>query len=124
MASQTPDMQALLARLEKVENQNRRLKRAGLAALLLVGSALLVGFTVQRPSKPAAVTETIEAQRFVLKNARGETRAQLGLLGSEDPQLTLLDAKGKTRLLLNLLAGQPSLSLVDGHGGRYGQAWA
>ncbi|HMD84809.1 MAG TPA: hypothetical protein VKO18_08925 [Terriglobia bacterium] len=32
MTSQTPDMQAVLERLEKLERQNRTLKRAGLLA--------------------------------------------------------------------------------------------
>jgi len=118
MPPEATNILTVLERLDNLERQNRRLKRLGLGALLLVGGTLLAGFTGERPAKPAAVTETIDAQRFVLKNARGETRAQLGLLGGEFPQLTFLDAKGKTRLSLDLLLDQPSLTLFDSKGVR------
>ena len=41
MTSQTPDMQAVLERLEKLERQNRRMKRAGAAALVPVDVFML-----------------------------------------------------------------------------------
>ena len=53
MTSQTPDMQNVLERLEKLGKQNRRLKRAGLLALTAVGALLLMGQATpkSRPSK-------------------------------------------------------------------------
>jgi len=111
MNSNTPSLAELEIRLAKLERQNRRLKRAGLAALVLVGSTLLASFTVQGPAKPVAVTPTLEAQRFVLKNARGEPRAEL-TLDNDEPRLDLDDAKGHPHILLRVSRGIPELALV------------
>jgi len=115
MTDQPPELSAIVERLERLEKQNRRLKRGGLAGLVLLASTLLAGFTVQRPAKPAAVTETLEAQRFVLKNARGETRAQLAC-DKDNPHLALFDTAGHVAAQLSASPVGPSLTLYDAKG--------
>ena len=46
MDRQTPDLQAVVERLETVERQNRRLKRRGLVMLAAVGALALAGFVM------------------------------------------------------------------------------
>jgi hypothetical protein len=88
MASQTPDTQAVLERLEKLERQNRRFKLAGVVALIALGALVLMGQT-----QPEG--RTIRAGEFDLVDASGRVRAKLGL-----------DDKGKS----------PALDLYDAHG--------
>src|SRR5262245_12848002 len=88
-------------------------KHVALAALVLVGGGLLTGSA--QPDKGARV---VEAERFVLRDGRGKVRAQLGWeeggLG-----LTLLDAQGKPRTRVTVLAdGSACLALHDRQGSR------
>src|SRR5438094_759723 len=86
----TPDLAAVVARLERVENdnadlkrQNRRLKRAGVGLLLLGVAGLLAG--AGQPAK------TVEAEKFVLLDTFGRPRAVLGITKSaDDPSVTLM----------------------------------
>jgi hypothetical protein len=51
-------------------------------------------------AKPAKVVQVVEAQRFVVRDTRGKTRAELGFRDG-GPSLALFDEKGdrRTRLL-------------------------
>lgn len=133
----------ILARLERLERQNRRLKQGGLlclvALLSLAGSLALLGQTQQsQPKKPvthtkkpapiaAAPTPTppppaplvlpknIEAESFVLKDPNGHVRAELAMSG-EGPSLKLRDQNGTALVTLSLLdsaPGGPLLLLSD-----------
>ena len=75
-----PDVQALAARVDKLEAQNRRWKLASI--LLAVSSAFLVLIA----AKPADHVDsavihahTVEAQDFVVKDGDGQIRARLTL---------------------------------------------
>ena len=46
MTSRAPDLETILERLEKIEDENRFLKRMGLLILLVSGASLTVGPTV------------------------------------------------------------------------------
>ncbi len=48
MTPQTSDMQSVLERLERLDRDNRRPKRGGLAALLLIASAVMMGQAVPK----------------------------------------------------------------------------
>ncbi len=76
----SPELRAIIERLEKVERQNRRLKRAAFTVLLLAGVVMVMG--------QAHLSRTIVAQKFVLTDTRGETRAVLTAAGI-DPSLLL-----------------------------------
>lgn len=107
MTSQTPDWQAVIDRLEKLENQNRRLKQIGAVVLVLAVSFLLMG--------QAAPKKTVEANEFVLKDASGRVRGQL-LMRLLGPDLTLFDENGTPLAGLGASAYGPGLYLNDEKG--------
>jgi hypothetical protein len=69
----TPEIQRLTDRLDALERRYRRLKRATLIVLLFLAALALMG-----PSRPP---QTVTAQRFVLADAEGTIRAELGMSG-------------------------------------------
>ena len=78
----TPALHVLVARLEALENANRRLRRGGVVAVLLASALVLTGAL---PSGNTRVA--VEAERFVLRDASGRVRAALGLRGDGSPSL-------------------------------------
>jgi hypothetical protein len=116
------NLNKVVARLEKVEKENRRMKRAALAFLLVGVSVAVMGQT-----RPAV--RTLEAQSYVLQDASGTKRAELvletGAPGEEpSPVLRFLDGKGSEALSLSStrleLAGKsdlgPDIILDDAKG--------
>jgi hypothetical protein len=79
MTSPTPDLGAVVARLEKVEHRIALGKAAGVAALIVLICVVLIG-AAPRPS--ANVTDEIRGNRFVLVDQAGKPRAVLAI-GSE-----------------------------------------
>jgi hypothetical protein len=72
MNPQDRELSVIFARLDVLERQNRRFKRAGATIVLLAVSAtLLMG--------QARTTKVLEANEFVLKDASGKVRARLGI---------------------------------------------
>jgi hypothetical protein len=95
MTTHTPELAALVKRLDTLERQNRWMRRAGAAALLLVGAAVLMGG--QEPAK----SKTGEADAVILRDAPGQERAWLGM-DKAGPTLRFRDANGKDRLWLGV----------------------
>lgn len=115
MESESQDLEAVLGRLEKVETENRRLKRWGLAFLSLIAAVVVMGQA--RPSR------TLEAEQFVLKDPRARVRATLTILG-DAPQLNLYDKTGMVRAGLMVGAnGAPGLTLYDAAGNADSGGW-
>jgi hypothetical protein len=108
MPTETPDMQAIVERLAKVEKQNRRLRGAGLLVVGLACSIVLMG-------QSAPTSRTLEAQAFILTDAQGRTRASLRTL-TDGPHLALFDANGKLRVDLGVSVDGPVLQLLDQNG--------
>ncbi len=109
MQSQTPDIHAVLERLEKLERQNRQLKRAVALFIILVTSLILM-------SAAGRKGRTVEAGRIMLKDEAGTTRAVLGMR-SAGPGLALYDGDGvKVQALLTVLQTGPALGLYDADG--------
>jgi hypothetical protein len=86
MQPHDPSLHALAERVAKLEAQNRRLKQAGIAALVLASAAVLMG--------QSQTSRIIEANEFHLKDADGNVRARLSMDAANRPILSLLDAKG------------------------------
>ncbi len=86
MNTATSDPQSLVARIERLEKQNRFFKGGGLAVLLSVAALVLMGQA--RPNR------TVEAEKFTLRDSRGQVRATLGIESEDRPTLSLYDAKG------------------------------
>lgn len=103
------ELKPIVQRLEKVEKQNRTLKRLVLIMALSVGAIVTMG-----QARPAA--RTVEAEQFVVKDPQGLVRATLGFLRGA-PLLNLYDKAGVVRESLMVGAnGVPGLSLFDAAG--------
>src|SRR5580704_18318195 len=77
----------LEARVVRLEKQNRWLK----AGCLIAGLSAICGLTMGQSD----VVKTVEAQRFVLKSAKGEARAELSMLFEDYPALILRSPNGE-----------------------------
>jgi hypothetical protein len=92
------DLQAIIERLERVERQNRTLKRAGVAALAVLGAVLFMGQAL--PS-----SRTLSADRLTIEDP--ETHRVLLELGTEKSgtrnyaRLRFLGDDGKVSAQLN-----------------------
>ena len=126
------ELQAIMQRLNNLETQNRRLKWSGLSLLVVLSALVLMGQATPAP-------KVIEAQRFVLKDGKGNVRAWLGLLGegtelilgnvNKQPKMTLKvsdDASDlhffgseNSGMNLGLDLGNPAIAMAgaDGNGG-------
>ena len=85
------DTSAFAARLQKLERENRVLKRSALVVLLVLSAVVAMA--------QAPATRTVIADEFMLKDSTGVIRAKLGFARGE-PRLTLLDAAGQPRAVL------------------------
>jgi hypothetical protein len=98
----------LVRRLEKLERDNRRMKRAGIAILALIAGLVAVAAT--RP-----VPGVIQAREFDAVDRTGNIRVKMGV-GSEGTALTLYDGSGHSEAGLAIPTnGQwPAVWLSDG----------
>ena len=109
MEAKMPDIQVVFERLEKLEKQNRRLKRAAALFVIFTSSLVLM-------SAAGHKGRTVEARQVVLKDDAGNTRAVLGMR-SAGPGLTLYGPDGdKVEALLTVLQTGPVLGLYDADG--------
>jgi hypothetical protein len=114
-------VQQLVARLERLERRDRRLKQAALACLLIFTCIGLMGQTTTTtpkkkvkptaaappPPPPAPAGPTVvEAQGFILKDDNGRVRAELSMTGT-GPSLKLRDQSGAALVSISLNDGQP-----------------
>ncbi len=100
-----PTMETLARRLDRVERENRRLKKAGVAILAGIAALVLMGYVVGE--------KVVEAERFVLIDSSGDTRAVLAV-AEGGSGLYLYDKKGKMRAgLVGGVADETGLSLYD-----------
>ena len=106
-----PTLRSLTARLERLERESRRWRRATL--LVLVGAAALAAMG-QTP--PHRLSKTLEAEEFVLRDGRGQVRASLGM--GQNPTATVLQIhgdNGKPRTRITVSSdGTSSLEVMDG----------
>jgi hypothetical protein len=95
-------------RIEKLESENRGLKRIGGLVAVIGASLLLMG-----QAKP---NRTVEAESFVLRDPQGRLRATLDMW-HEAPMLRLYDKSGTWRAWLSLAGnGEPALTFYDAAG--------
>ena len=100
-----PTMKTLTRRLERVERENRGLKRAGAVILAVMLALVLMGHVVGE--------KVVEAERFVLLDSSGQPRAVLAV-AKGGSGLYLYDNKGKLRAgLVGGVADETGLSLYD-----------
>ncbi|MCJ7503363.1 MAG: hypothetical protein MUP80_09950 [Acidobacteriia bacterium] len=122
MQHETPEFSAVLARLDKLEKQNRRLKRLALLCLLIAGSGFLLA-QVPRKALSAAPTQAVQAatydtlvvHRLELRDKAGKLRG-LWTVEAEAPFLELYDTAGKPRARLGVVLKFPAVMLYDAAG--------
>jgi hypothetical protein len=135
MGEEIHSNEQILARIARLERQNRTFKRGALAlvalAALFIASIGLLGQAQQTPHKapapraakpvPAAAApapppapvlpKNIEAESFVLKDANGHVRAELSMDG-DGPSFKLRDQAGSALVTLSLRDASPSGPLL------------
>jgi hypothetical protein len=80
MQTRESSLEAIANRVAKLEVQNRRLKKTGIALFIVAAVVIAMG---QAPAK-----KVIEANEFVLQDASGKTRARLSMEAKDKPALT------------------------------------
>ncbi len=75
-----PTMEALARRLDRVERENRWLKRAGVMALFVIAAIVLMGQATWKLAPPGKPGRVVGAEQFIVHDARGGVRAELGTL--------------------------------------------
>lgn len=94
----------IYVRLENLEKQNRKLRKAGAVFVLLVSAILLMA---QAPTSSKRLT----AEEFVLTNAPGKVGARLTM--QEGPALRFYDGSQAMKAELGLYMGMPNLHFKD-----------
>lgn len=109
-SSELVDVRARLARLER---HNRRLQRGAALAIILGVAVAAAGWLpfghAQSKDKSAQI---VEAQRFVVRDAKGKMRAALALF-STGPGVALFDENEKQRASIHLTSQSYGLVLHD-----------
>lgn len=103
------EIKEILARLDRLERQNKRLKGVAVVFILMTACALLMAAQTRQPAK------VIEAQAFVVKNERGKALAHFGLNDKGGVGMTI--EKSGEGVLVSLGAGGLFFSHI------YNQEW-
>jgi hypothetical protein len=106
---QTGNARNVEARLERLEREVRRWRLAAIAAPAALALLAVVGTGLSPagakgvdlpPGRPPVGSSEVTAERFLLRDASGTTRAVLGLAPDGDPMLSFLDRFGVPRAVL------------------------
>jgi hypothetical protein len=89
MTAQPTDLSPILARLNRLERENRQWKLGSFALMLAAGTALLMG----SQDKPKEKDTAISTDRFGLRDAQGKERMRIGM-GPEGPAMMFFDENG------------------------------
>lgn len=111
MTTQKPDLATVMERLERLERQNRWMKRAAAPLLALAGAVVLMG------GQPQPQGKTGEPDKLVLRDEKGNERAWLGM-AKDGPVLRFRDEAGKERMWVGMSNNTPGLVFSDGQGKR------
>ena len=98
---------ALAEQLEGVSRQNLRYRRAALGLVVAAAGVATMG---QAPVKPTP--GEVRAQRFVLVDASGATRATLAVASDGSTRLELSDAAQRPRIAATISGDDASLALM------------
>lgn len=105
---QSEPVDALTARVDRLERENRRWKQAGLIAGGVVGVAFLMG----QAAPPAQV---IQAQHIVITDDKGNERIVLGA-AKDRASILLKNEAGKATTVLAVSDETAGLSVTDENG--------
>ncbi|MFQ5847344.1 MAG: hypothetical protein ACE5IQ_06660 [Candidatus Methylomirabilales bacterium] len=101
-------METLVDRLESLERQSRRMKRVGVGSMALIAAVVLMGQAMPKP-----MAKVVEAEKFVLRDARGTARAWLDM-SADSVNLALADRDEQSRAFVYVQAdGTAGLAFFD-----------
>ena len=105
-----PMLSTLTTRLERLERESRRWRKATL--FVLTGAVALM-LTGQAP--PHRMPKSLEAEEFVLRDSRGQVRASLGTTQNASATvLQIFGENGKPRTRISVSSdGTSSLEVID-----------
>ncbi len=83
-------------RLERLEKENRRLRKFASLGVILIASAVIAGASMK-----AGSAETIKARTFIVEDEGGNIRATLGLDKKNEVFLAFFDVNGKSRMAIH-----------------------
>jgi hypothetical protein len=112
MGTEREAIQVLSDRLDVLERQNRRLRHGVILALIAPGCVFLMGQAVPPKTAPVKAVKAAEAGKFLLRDGRGRTRAELGLF-ADRPALVFYDESAKRTMSLGVDSGGEGLTLFD-----------
>ena len=100
--------ESILVRVERLERENRRLKRVLLLSAVLAAAGLMLA-----PSPPKKKPlETVKAREVQIVDDQGNARISMKLEANGDPVLALMGTKGSGARLA-LIGDRPVLALSD-----------
>jgi hypothetical protein len=108
---------AVMKRLDLLEQENHRLKLMGVGAAVIAGLVFLLGAA---GSKESGVVEDIRARRFILVDKIGTLRAQLTVNQNDVTVLEMLDPIGKGGVTMIANVHRGSLSVAGRNGSAIG----
>ena len=104
-----PTIETLVRRLSHMERENRRWRWLVTVTLATLAAAVIVGHLVPR--------KVVEARRFVMRDADGRSRAELGMTTDGTSVLVLNDKDERPGVALSVLPNGPrTVSLLDENG--------
>lgn len=117
MSVNTNDIQSVMNRIEKLERQNRRLRGAGIVAILACGAAVLMGQApATQPARPAA-PRVLDAERIILRDLAGGVKATLLNMPGDMGVFEIRGEEGRARSALKVTPGGDALlELSDKNG--------
>jgi hypothetical protein len=112
------------ARLEKVERENRRMKKIGIVTIVFASVLFISG--------QEKTNKVVEANEFVLKDGNGRARAKLSMVTVSDttlvqkdiPNLSFYDAEGHSRIFIAALPEESRIYLSDSQQTMHSAMWA
>jgi hypothetical protein len=104
------NLDVLARRIDRLDRDNKRLKTA---MKVFIAAAVIVALTGE--GGPTHAPKVLEAESFVLVDAKGAARAVLTSASDDNVGLRLVDAAGKVRIALEVEPdGEPYIFLSDG----------
>lgn len=96
-------------RLQRLENQNRRLRQLVIGTLIVAATLLIMAQSPMRKS--------VEANEFLLKDDAGNVRVRIGMNAKYGyPQISLLDSKGQAHVEIFASDSNGGVELVSSKG--------
>jgi hypothetical protein len=105
--------ESILERLNVLEKQNRRMRRIGIAAIVIAASLLVMG-------QKTAVNRTVEASEFILRDSNGIVRSKWAMTkeGPDGRPMLSLSGPNEKKSHVSLFGPSssegPQLALTDG----------